>query len=173
MPAWVAPVAAAGVTGVANLLGSNKASKSATKAASIQSSAASEALKEQRRIFDMQYEQEQRDRASRRQIFSRYGLGSGDGMPNSFGNNVQPPPSDYRTTPVGGFVTGSETPQPGLVGTDYKSGSMSSTVFMRAPTGEVMEVSLDQAPMLTQRGAVIVPGPMGMGQTFGANNGMV
>jgi len=171
MPAWVAPVAAAGISGAASLLGANKSSKSADKAARLQTNFSEKALAEQRRIFDLQYEQEQRDREARKRAFAEYGntqkpmrgpgpnpYGMSDAqalqMRNSFGqpSGVPRPMSIQEQLAAQPAQMQNGSPQPR---------SLKPTVWLQSPTGEVMEVDLGQAPLLMQRGAVIVPGPTG------------
>lgn len=42
-----------------------------------------------------------------------------------------------------------------------QGGAMGSTVWLQAPTGETMEVSLQDAPPMLQKGAILIPAPTG------------
>ena len=189
MPGPVATVVIpAAISGVASLLGANKNSGASRDASRMQSSTASRALAEQRRIFDMQYGQEQKDRESRLQTFAQYGNTqkplSGN-LPNPYGMSDQQT-SQMRNSfgqPQGGPQAPPQGPPPpqgapaqppmpqgqGPAGpqgqppapAQNRSQAMGSTVWLQAPTGETMQASLEQALPLIQKGALMIPAPTG------------
>lgn len=50
---------------------------------------------------------------------------------------------------------------PGQMQGPTGAGAMGATVWMQAPTGETMEVPITDAPMLLEKGAVLIPAPGG------------
>ena len=185
MPGPVAAVVIpAAISGVASLLGANKNAGASRDASRMQSSTASRALAEQRRIFDMQYGQEQKDRESRRQNMaqfderqasnaSRLAPAYGESQAqadarrmNSFG---QPqggaqgggPPTQMAMSqgqPPQGALPPQGAPPPNAFGMPT-----GATVWMQAPNGgETMEVPMEpRATMqaLLKKGARIIQPP--------------
>lgn len=82
---------------------------------------------------------------------SRFPAGDG-GVPPDLGPqpmNQGPAPSMMNGATMGGSM-----------GAPMSGGSsFASSVWLQAPTGEELEVSMDQAPMFISRGAKIIPGP--------------
>jgi hypothetical protein len=177
------PLISAGI-GAIGALGGAKMNSSASKdAVRMQTSAADKALAEQKRIFDLQYEQEQKDRESRRQSRSQFdfnrasnasrlapaygedqaqadarrmnSFGQPQGRPQQAPQGLPPTPASMSSQWPAGDAVKPPTPQ------EDPSQSMASTVWLQAPTGETMEVSLEQAPALIQKGAVLIPAPTG------------
>ena len=184
MPALVG---AAAVTGVAALGAAKMTSNASRDASRMQTSTASRALAEQRRIFDMQYEQEQKDRASRQQNMaqfderrasnaSRLAPAYGESQAqadarrmNSFG---QPqggaqgggPPTQMAMSqgqppqPPQGALPPQGAPPPNAFGMPT-----GATVWMQAPNGgETMEVPMEPwatIDALVKKGATIIQPP--------------
>ena len=185
MPGPVATVVIpAAISGVASLLGANKNAGASRDASRMQSSTASRALAEQRRIFDMQYGQEQKDRESRRQNMaqfderrasnaSRLAPAYGESQAqadarrmNSFG---QPqggaqgggPPTQMAMSqgqPPQGALPPQGAPPPNAFGMPT-----GATVWMQAPNGgETMEVPMEPwatIDALLKKGARIIQPP--------------
>jgi hypothetical protein len=181
-------VGAAAVTGISQLFGAKKGSNAAKDAAEISNDFGQKALDEQKRVYDLERADEQRQREARAGIFDQYGTNPGTfggNLPNPYGMDnaqtaamrqgnmgnqgnqgngakmmpqSQPQPGDVRTQPVGRPVVGGGLGKP--------------TVMLQAPTGETMEVDLDQAPALIKKGAVIIPKQGGQ-NAFGGSYGVV
>lgn len=180
------------VTGIAQLFGAKKGSNAAKDAANIQNDFGEKALDEQKRVYDLERADEQRQRNDRAGIFDKYGTNPGSfggNLPNPYGmDDAQtaslrqgmgnqgnpgtmgkqppgmPPPGGQRTQPMprqAGPQTPWQAPAQGK-----------PTVTLQAPTGEIMDVDLDQAPALIQKGAVIIP-KQGAQNAFGGSYGMV
>ena len=152
----------AAISAVSSLFGAKKSSNAARDSAKIQTDFSQKALDEQKRVYDLEQAEEKRQREARAGIFDRYGTNaSAFTLPNPYGmddgqaatmrqgnmgtsgnsGRMMPPPTqaptDLRTQPVNG-------------------GMGRPKVTLQAPTGEVMDVDLDQAPELIKRGAIMV-----------------
>ena len=161
----VGTVIGAGIGLVASLFGAKKSSNAARDSAKIQTDFSQKALDEQKRVYDIEKADEARQRAARAALTERYTnntqrLGS---LPNSFGMSDE---QMARARQGAGPSQGSQgmrkplppsQPQPGerTMPTGPRGGGR-PMVTLQAPTGEVMDVDLDQAPELIKRGAIMV-----------------
>lgn len=180
----------AAISAVGSLFGAKKGSNAAKESANIQTDFAQKALDEQKRVYDLERADEQRQRDARAGIFDQYGTNPGTfqgNLPNPYGMSdaqaaamrgpqgdmgrpANPgkmlPPSQpgtgERTLPIG------QGPRNGAHG----PGMGKPTVTLQAPTGEIMDVDIDQAPALIQKGAIMLP-PQGRQNAFGGSYGMV
>jgi len=76
--------------------------------------------------------------------------------PMIYGNGGGP-----ETPPGGGPPVGPPAVGGGMSGGGGRSSSLSTTVWLRAPTGEEMEVPIEEAPDLINQGAILIPPPGG------------
>ncbi len=153
----------AAISTVGSLFGAKKSSTAAKDSARIQTDFSERALAEQRRVYDLEQANEQRQRDARAGIFDQYGT-----RPGAFGGFLPNPygMSDAQTSQMRkGFSpqipsqstvlrpSGGQPPQAfPVVGAQMGR----PTVTLQAPTGEVMDVDVDQVPMLLQKGAIII-----------------
>ena len=180
LPAIVPIVAPAAVTGIASLFGAKKSSNAAKDSARIQTNFSQKALDEQRRIYDIERADEQRQRSARAGIFDQYGTNPGSfqgNLPNPYGmDDAQTATMRGGNASQGAGASKSlppSQPQPGErtmpVG---PQGGGRPTVTLQAPTGEILDVDVDQVPALLQKGAIMLP--QGHRQNAsGASYGMV
>jgi len=182
-------VAGAAIGGITSLVGGKKGSDASKDAAKIQAKVAREALAEQRRIFDIARADEERDYQrlinSRRNAFGQDYTPQNNILPQYGGRGAQALPGAEPTAPSSNRLPPQfgrdipqnspqveallSTPAPGTPQMPFDSPTLrswfpqvgESMVWLKAPTGEVQQVPLSVAPMLQQKGAVIVPGPMG------------
>lgn len=189
-PVVVAAVPAA-ISAIASLFGAKKGSTAAKEAATIQTDFGQKALDEQKRVYDLERADEQRQRDARAGIFDRYstnpGMFSGN-LPNPYGmsdpqafslrqGTMGTPGTPGKMLPPSGPSSGGTSPQPvpfqaGPQTPWQAPGQGKPTVTLQAPTGEIMDVDLDQAPALIKKGAVIIP-KRGAQNAFGVSYGMV
>ncbi len=194
----VGALVGAGIGAVANLFGAKKGANAAKDATRLQNDYNQKALDEQKRVYDLERADAERDRleeqrryeltradaeasrgrsaseqarqsAARQDIFAQWGTNPYGSGGNSYGRNNAPmagggQPSQApqsagqgagsvnKELPPNVPYTGGTTPQPVDPGAPSKP-----TVTLQAPTGEVLDVELDQAPDLIRKGAVIVP----------------
>jgi hypothetical protein len=183
----VGTVIGAGVGLISSLFGAKKGANAAKDSANIQTDFAQKALDEQKRVYDLERADEQRQRDARAGIFEQYGTNPGSfggNLPNPYGMDdaqtaslrqgnmgnpgkqmppEQPPSGGTRPQPVP-FRGGPQTPW-------QTPGMGKPTVTLQAPTGEIMDVDLDQAPALIKKGAVIIPKQGGQ-NAFGVSYGL-
>jgi hypothetical protein len=187
--AIVAAAAPAAISAVGSLFGAKKSSNAAKDSANIQTDFAQKALDEQKRVYDIEKAEEARQRQARAGIFDQYGTNPGTfqgNLPNPYGmSDAQTsqmrggnasqgsqsvrkplPPSQAqpgeRAQPVGPRG-GSETPWGPRTGRP--------TVTLQAPTGEIMDVDIDQVPALLEKGAIMLP-KQGAQNAFGGSYGL-
>lgn len=150
-------VVGAGIGAVTSLLGAHKQSKSADKAATLQSQAADASLAEQKRVFDIQ-DQRYKESQARAQTFRD--------APMTY-QPYQPLPSRYLPPQLsqGRPQAAMGQPQPayGPQGLQAPQGApqtdgtpQQSMVTMKAPNGQIGHVPADQVDRLIARGAVRV-----------------
>lgn len=172
-------VGAAAVTGIAQLFGAKKGSDAAKDSAQIYNDFGQKALDEQKRVYDIEQAEEKRQREARAGIFDRYGTdpSSAGRLPNPYGmDDAQA--ATMRQGNMGnqgnpGRMMPMPTPGPTDLRTQPVNGGMGRPkVTLQAPTGEVMDVDVDQAPVLIKRGAVMLPSRTAQ-NAFGGSYGMV
>lgn len=176
------PLAAAAITAaipaVASLFGAKKGANATQDAANIQTDFAEKALEEQKRVYDLERADEERQRQARNAIFQQYGTDPGQvrgQLPNPYGMDDAQTAEFRRGTVAQSGGGGAMAPKSSsLMRIDpersWKPHGGTATVTLQAPTGEIMEVDIDQAPGLIQKGAVMIPqqgrnafgGPYGM-----------
>ena len=170
----------AGIPAIANLFGAKKGSNAAKDAANIQNDFGQKALDEQKRVYDIEKEEEKRQREARAGIFDRYGTdpSAAGSLPNPYGmddaqaatmrqGNMGNRGNPGTMRPLPQPQTGDMRTQPVPMG-----GMGRPTMKLQAPTGEIMDVDLDEVPRLLRKGAVMVPG-QGAQNAFGGSYGMV
>lgn len=187
----IAPlVAAAGITAISSLFGAKKGSDAAKDSSQIQTDYAQKALDEQKRVYDLEKADEQRQRTARAGIFEQYGTNPGTfagNLPNAFGlsdgqmatmreGNMGNPGNAGKALPPALPPTGGTTTQPVPTGPGTQPaqpwGQRKPTVTLQAPTGEIMDVPIDQAQALIRKGAIMIP-TQGAQNAFGGSYGMV
>lgn len=167
----------AAISAVGSLFGAKKGSDAEKGAARIQSDFSQRALDEQRRVYDLEQAEERRQRSARRDIFGRYGMPQPKEAPYGPSDTI-PYPSTTPTTPGTPQATPQREPRTRSLdlamqsSTPSMAGAEGSTVTLQAPTGEVMNVPLTDAPALIKKGAVIIPKQGGQ-NAFGVSYGMV
>lgn len=186
LPAIVPIVAPAAISAIGSLFGAKKQSNAAKDSANIQTDFAQKALDEQKRVYDLERADEQRQREARANIFGNYGTDPGTfqgNLPNPYGMSddqtaaMRGPQGNMGNPGNPGKFLPQPQPQAGGARTLPVRGTQGPglgkpTVTLQAPTGEILDVDLDQAPALIKKGAVIVPKQGGQ-NAFGGPYGMV